>query len=101
MVLEELQLVSVDGVLYVPVRVKPRASHTRILGCKEGALQVAVAAPPLDGAAKQELIREMARRLGLPKSHLRLASGQRGRNKRIAVQGLSAERCRELLSVRP
>ncbi len=88
----------VDGVLHVPVRVKPRASRTRILGCKSGALEVAVAAPPVDGAANKELLRELARRLDVPRSRLALVAGHTGRTKRIAVQGLSAERCRILLS---
>jgi len=36
--------------------VKPRASKSRILGVREGMLEVALAAPPVDGEANAELI---------------------------------------------
>ena len=98
MMVEELKLTCVDGVLHVPVRVKPRASRTRVLGFKQGAVEVAVAAPPVDGAANLELLRALSRCLGVPRSRLSLLSGKTGRNKRVLVQGLSAERCRALLS---
>ena len=95
--MEELRLTVANGVLHVPVRVKPRASRTRVLGCKEGCLEVAVAAPPVEGLANRELLRELARRLKVPRSQLNLVSGKTGRHKRVAVQGVSAERCRALL----
>jgi len=84
-------------VLYVPVRVKPRASETRVLGVKQGALEVAIAAPPVDGAANLALLKELARRLGVARSQLSLVNGKTGKNKRIAVQGVTAECCRERL----
>lgn len=96
---EELELAEVDGVLYVPVRVKPRASRTRVLGVKQGALEVAVAAPPVDGAANQALLKELARVLGLARTHLTLAAGKTGKHKRIAVRGLTAEDCRRRLAL--
>jgi len=85
-------------VLYVPVRVKPRASETRVLGVKQGALEVAIAAPPVDGAANLALLKELARRLGVARSQLTLVNGKTGKNKRIAVQGMTLDRCRERLA---
>lgn len=94
---EELEVGEKDGVLYVPVRVKPRASETRVLGVKQGALEVAIAAPPVDGAANLALLKELARRLGVARSQLALVNGKTGKNKRVAVQGVTADRCRERL----
>jgi len=96
-VAEELEVSEKDGVLYVPVRVKPRASETRVLGVKQGALEVAIAALPVDGAANLALLRELARRLGVARSQLALVNGKTGKNKRVAVQGVTADRCRERL----
>ena len=97
---EELEVGERDGVLYVPVRVKPRASETRVLGVKQGALEVAIAAPPVDGAANLALLKELARRLGVARSQLTLVNGKTGKNKRIAVQGMTLDRCRERLLLR-
>ena len=48
------------GELRLKVRVKPRASKSRVLGTRDGVLEVAVAAPPVDGAANEELVRTLA-----------------------------------------
>lgn len=69
----------------VRVRVKPRASKSRIVGIRGGMLEVAVAAPPVDGEANAELIRVLAKELGLPKSGVRIASGEGSREKRVQI----------------
>lgn len=84
----------VDGVVHVAVRVKPRASRSRVLGFKQGALQVALAAPPVDGAANAELLETLQRVLAVKKSQLSLVSGKTSRNKRVLVRGVTLEHCR-------
>jgi uncharacterized protein (TIGR00251 family) len=63
------------------VRVKPRAAKSRVLGVKSGVLEVAVAAPPVDGAANDELLRTLAAHFDVPRSTLQIASGQTSRLK--------------------
>ena len=70
------------------VRVKPRASRTRILQANGFELVVALAAPPVDGAANAELIDLLASTLGRPKSALRLVLGQTSKQKVVEVSGL-------------
>ena len=72
------------------VRVKPRASRDAIEGEREGALVVRLTAPPVEGEANDALVRLLAARLHLPKSAVRIVSGERGRRKRIAVRGVAA-----------
>jgi len=84
-----------DGILRVTVRAKPRAARSRILGFREGALEVAIAAPPVDGAANDELIRTLAKALGVGRSSVSIASGKGGKNKVVAIEGLSEEAFRE------
>lgn len=67
------------------VRVKPKASKSRIVGMREGTLEVAVAAPPVDGEANAELVRFLAKELGVPKSGIRIASGEGSREKRLQI----------------
>ena len=71
------------------VRVKPRAKRSQVLGVREGVLDVAVAAPPVDGAANEELVRTLARALSVPQGAVEIVSGAAGRSKLISVRGLS------------
>ena len=54
-------------------------------------LEVRVAAAPADGAANQELIKLLAKGLGLPRSSISIASGQAARFKRLELPLSEAE----------
>jgi len=81
------------------LRAKPRASRSQILGVRStgDALEVALAAPPVDGEANAELLSTLASALGVPRSQLRLVSGETGKDKRVKVAGLSAREVTERL----
>jgi uncharacterized protein len=70
---------------------KPRAARSRVLGVREGALEVALAAPPVDGAANAELVATLAKALGIRKRDVVIASGLSGRSKVIELSGLAPE----------
>jgi len=69
------------------VRVKPRARKSSVLGVREGVLEVAVAAPPVEGAANEELIRTLAAHFELGRRAVRLVAGASSRHKRVALDG--------------
>jgi uncharacterized protein (TIGR00251 family) len=71
----------------ITLRVKPRASRTRILGFREGALEIAVAAPPVDGAANEAVVAAMAEALHVPQRAVAIVSGATGKNKVVEVAG--------------
>ena len=75
----------------IRVRVKPRASKSRILGIRaeDGVLEVAVAAPPVDGEANLELIQTLATALGGAKSAIEIVSGPGSRSKLVAIVGFT------------
>jgi uncharacterized protein (TIGR00251 family) len=79
-----------EGV-WITVRVQPKASRDAIVGPAAGALKVAVTAPPAEGAANAALIELLAKRLGVAKSRLEIASGQKSRNKLVLVRGAAAD----------
>lgn len=79
------------------VRVQPRASRTEVSGEYEGALKVRVAAPPVDGAANGELVRFIARRLGVAQSRIRIVSGDGGRSKVLEIEGVDVHSVRGAL----
>ncbi len=75
----------------IPVRAQPRASRSELAGEYDGALKVRLAAPPVEGAANEELVRFLARLLGVPKSAVRVVSGDTGRNKMVEVDGVAVD----------
>jgi uncharacterized protein len=73
-----------DGVR-LRVRVKPRASKSRIVGVRSRMLEVAVAAPPVDGEANAELVRVLSRAMGVKKSAIHIVSGDASREKLVEI----------------
>jgi len=83
--------------LRLRVRVQPRASRDALSGEREGALVVRLTAPPVEGRANDALARLLGRTLGVPPSAVRVLRGETGRDKLVAVAGLSAAAARERL----
>ena len=79
-----------DGVSF-RVQVKPRASRSRVIGVVDDALVVAVAAPPVDGAANAELIRVLSRHFDVRATAVRVLSGGASRRKLVAIAGIAPE----------
>lgn len=85
-----------DGV-DIDVRVTPRASRSGLDGVHAGALRVRLNAPPVDGAANDELVEVMADVFGIPKRAVSIVSGQSSRTKRVRLSGVDAESARRLI----
>jgi uncharacterized protein len=73
------------------VRVIPRAGRTSLGGKRGDALLVRLAAPPAEGAANEALIEFLAALLHCPRRAISIVSGARARDKRLRVEGLSAD----------
>jgi len=73
------------------VYIQPKASRTECMGIHGDAIKIRVAAPPVDGAANEELIRFLACQLSIPATSVQITSGTGGRHKRVAIKGASAE----------
>ena len=86
-----------DGAITFAVRVVPRASRSEVAGEHDGALRVRVAAPPVDGAANEELLRTLARALKVPRSAVEIIRGQTSKVKYIRVRGADRTKVQELL----
>lgn len=78
----------IDGALVFKVRVVPRASRTEIIGEHDGALRVRIAAPPVDGAANEELVRLLASAFSIPRSAIEILAGHTSKLKTLRVVGL-------------
>ena len=82
-------LKAVEGGSELLVLVQPRASRTKVVGEHDGRLKIALAAPPVDGAANAALIEFLSDELGVRKSDVTLLDGDTGRRKRLAVRGMA------------
>jgi hypothetical protein len=87
---KELRVQEEDGAVVFEVRVAPRASRSRVIGVQDGALKVALTAPPVDGAANHALRKLLAKRLGVSKSDVEIVRGERSRIKLLRVKGIRA-----------
>ena len=50
-----------------------------------------IAAPPVDGAANDELVRFLADRLGVTRAAVAIARGRTGRRKTVTISGVTTE----------
>jgi uncharacterized protein (TIGR00251 family) len=85
------------GAVRFAVRVQPRASRDAVDGEWQGALKVRLTAPPVEGEANEALSEFLAGLLKIPKSAVRILSGERSRTKRLELRGVSARQVHDLL----
>ncbi|MDR3589364.1 MAG: DUF167 domain-containing protein [Negativicutes bacterium] len=76
------------GGITVKVKVQPRASRSTISGISGDSLKLALTSPPVEGAANTACIKFFAELCGVAKSRVAIASGQKSRDKVIAVTGI-------------
>jgi len=80
------------------VRVIPRASKSEIVGELDGALKVKLKAPPVDGAANDELVNLIAERIGVRPGSINIVAGRSSRNKRIQIIGVNRTQLQKALA---
>ena len=74
------------------MRVIPRAGRSGVAGLRDGAVLMRLAAPPVDGAANDELISVLSKALDVPRRDIVIVSGERSRLKRVRVAGMDRAR---------
>lgn len=75
----------------IPVKVQAGARKNAILGERQGALRIAVAAAPERGKANRAVIELLSEAFGVAKSAIELISGDTFSQKRFLIAGVSAE----------
>ena len=84
----ELEVAASPGGVTLCVQVQPRASRDEITGVVDGALKVRLQAPALEDRANVALCEYLAELLKMPKSAVRILSGERSRIKRVEIRGI-------------
>lgn len=81
----------------VDIKVIPRVGRTSLAGMRDGAVVIRLAAAPVDGAANSELIDFVANLFDVPKHNVTIISGEKSRQKRVRIDGVTAEIVSSLL----
>ena len=77
-----------DDTLVLRCLVQPKSSRDEIIGVQDERLKIRITAPPVDGKANAHLLRYLAEVLGVPRSHIALASGDTGKRKTFRISGI-------------
>jgi uncharacterized protein YggU (UPF0235/DUF167 family) len=70
-----------------------------VVGLLGNAIKIRLAAPPVDGAANQALIRLVASTLRVPRSAVTVKAGRAARRKVVEVVGPSVEQVKRTLAL--
>lgn len=81
------------------MHVQPKAARTELAGLHGDALKIRLAAPPVDGAANDELVRFLAEQLRTSKSHVQIRSGHTSRRKVVELEGITVAAARQALAL--
>ncbi len=73
-----------DGIL-IEVRVAPRSSKRQIVGAIGNIVKVKLTAPPVDGAANEQLIELLSEKLKIRKSSITIIKGESSRRKIVKI----------------
>ncbi|OGH93591.1 MAG: hypothetical protein A2538_05190 [Candidatus Magasanikbacteria bacterium RIFOXYD2_FULL_41_14] len=85
--------------MIIKIRVLPRSSKNEIVGPmadetlsvsnghaqRGGTIKVKLTAPPVDGKANEALIELLSKKYQIPKSRIKIISGQKSKNKTLEI----------------
>lgn len=91
---------SKDGNLLLEVFIQPQASKNQIIGEHNGSLKIKINAPPVDGAANQELVYFLAKLLKIPKRSIHIIRGETSRHKTLIIEDLNVEELKKRLEMK-
>jgi uncharacterized protein (TIGR00251 family) len=83
-------LTDTPGGCTISIRVIPRARRSELAGQRDASWLIRLAAPPVEGAANDALVDFLSELLNVPKRAVTIVSGERSREKRVRIDGLSA-----------
>ncbi|MDO8298616.1 DUF167 domain-containing protein [Lacisediminimonas sp.] len=88
------------GLVRLSVQVVPNARKSEVAGEIDGVLRIRLQAQPIEGRANEELVRLLAKLLGVSKSSVQVVQGLSARRKVIEIQcgsGADAHSIRQAL----
>ena len=72
------------------LKVVPRSSRNSIVYLPDGTIKIHLNSSPVDGKANAECIGILSKKLGVAKSSIHIVRGEKSRNKKIMVDGMTS-----------
>lgn len=79
----------------IRLRVVPNARRSEVVGSYGEAIKLKIAAPAVDGKANEALLQFVADHLGVSRRAVELISGEKSRDKAVAIEGIDLPTVRE------
>ena len=93
-----MKMTGKDEKLTLVVRVTPNSSSNHISLESDGKLAVRLTSPPVEGKANKDLVKLIAKKLGIPQSDVSIKRGEHSRDKVLVISGVSSETFRRNLT---
>ncbi len=74
-----------DGYVDLLVSARPNSGKNGFAGIYDDSLKIQIKAPAVEGAANRELVKFLSKSFKIPKSEIRIISGETGKRKRIRL----------------
>ena len=81
------------------LRIVPNAKRSEVAGPHGESIKIKVAAPALEGRANGELLEFLAAQLGVSRRDVTLVSGEKSRDKIVAIDGVEEPEARARLGI--
>jgi uncharacterized protein (TIGR00251 family) len=75
-----------DGII-IQVKVIPRSSKKEIAGVEGSTIKIKLTAPPVEGAANEQLIELLSEEFKIKKSNIIILKGDSSRHKTVKITG--------------
>ena len=85
-----------DGV-FLRCRIHPSAPGNTVKGVLGNALKISLSAPPVDGKANKALCTFIAGKLKIPKSSVKIVSGEKSRSKTVFCKNIRKREAVQIL----
>jgi len=73
------------------VYIQPGAKKTETAGMHDGMIKIRISSPPVEGAANKALIKFISKKLKISKNSVKIASGEKSRNKILEIESDAEE----------
>lgn len=80
---------SKDKYAEINVKVIPKSSRNEIISEEGRIFKIKVTSPPIDGKANKAVIAFLSKKIKIPKTDIKIVSGEKNRNKKIRFYGIS------------
>jgi uncharacterized protein (TIGR00251 family) len=91
-----LYVVNSDDIV-LTLHIQPRASKNEVCGVQDNALKIRLTSPPVDGAANKLCREFLAELFDVPKSAVKIISGETSRHKRVRISDSDIARLAQIV----